>query len=65
MSTMRTVWETLSGISARDEMNAYFKAKWTGDLLMTHNGLDDARYQAAIFHGMDRELRDFAAKLKK
>lgn len=32
-------------------------AKWTEGTEMTHKAVDDARYQAAMFHGLMRELK--------
>lgn len=62
LSSIREVWKEFSGLK-REAIDEYFK-KWTKDLVMTHNGLDDARYQARIYHGMIEEIKEYAAKSK-
>lgn len=62
LSSIREVWKEFSGLK-REKIDEYFK-KWTKDVVMTHNGLDDARYQARIYHGMVEELKDYAARSK-
>lgn len=63
LSSIREVWKEFSGLK-REQVDEYFK-KWTKDVVMTHNGLDDARYQARIYHGLVDELMGYAAKTKK
>lgn len=63
LSTIREVWKEFSGLQ-REQIDEYFK-KWTKDMVMTHNGLDDARYQARIYHGITNELKEMAAKYRQ
>jgi hypothetical protein len=62
LSSIREVWKLFSGLK-REAVDEYFK-RWTDGLVMTHNGLDDARYQARIFHGIMAELESYAAAKK-
>ena len=62
LSSIREVWKEFSGLN-REAIDEYFK-KWTKDVVMTHNGLDDARYQARIYHGLVEELKDYAKRSK-
>jgi hypothetical protein len=64
LSSIREVWKEFSGLK-REDIDEYFKKKWTQDVVMTHNGLDDARYQARIYHGMVEEIKVYALKAKK
>lgn len=59
MSSIRTVWQMFSG-HTKETTDAYWKQTFTKNLLFTHNGLDDAMYQAAVFHGMMSELEKYA-----
>lgn len=59
LSSIREVWKEFSGLR-REQIDEHFK-RWTRDLTMTHNGLDDAQYQARIYHGLVEELRLYAA----
>jgi len=59
LSSIREVWKEFSGLK-REAIDDYFK-KWTKDVVMTHNGLDDARYQARIYHGLVEELKEYAS----
>lgn len=63
LSTMREIWLLFSGID-KAQIEKYFE-KWTQDLVMTHNGLDDARYQSRIFHGIQEELKNFSLNKSK
>ena len=36
---------------------------WAKDLVMTHNGLDDARYQAVMFHGILNDVNELSKML--
>jgi len=58
LSSIREIWKMFSGLNGKDIDN-YFK-RWTQDLVMTHNGLDDARYQARIYHGIIQELQKYS-----
>lgn len=60
LSSIREVWKEFSGLK-REQVDEYFK-RWTKDVVMTHNGLDDARYQARIYHGIVAELVEYAKK---
>ena len=53
-STMRDVYQAQFGLN-RKEMEARAK-KWVGELAMTHNPLDDARYQAKLYHKLHEAL---------
>lgn len=63
ISTMRNIyWEMIKPEKKEDQDAAWseFKgyiAKWTEGTAMTHNALDDARYQAALFHGLRGALK--------
>jgi len=54
----------------KDDENKYYNAKMTGvffkqqwtNLVRTHNALDDARYQAPIYHGILRDMLEFTIK---
>ena len=59
LSSIREVWMLFKNIK-REQVDDYIKEKWTKDLVMTHNGLDDARYQARIYHGMMAELEGYS-----
>lgn len=61
LSSIREVWKAFSGLSGAAQIDEYFR-RWTQDLVMTHNGLDDARYQARIYHGIVQELQEYATK---
>ncbi len=61
LSSIREVWKMFSGLK-RNEIDEYFK-QWTKTLIMTHNGLDDARYQARIYHGIMDEMKEYASKV--
>ena len=61
LSTIREVWKIFSG-RKKEQIDAYFKY-WTKDLVMTHNGLDDARYQDCIYHNLVRELQEYSARV--
>lgn len=54
LSTMRNIWMQITKTS-REDAEKLFKT-WTSGLVMTHNGLDDARYQARIYHQLVKEL---------
>ncbi len=58
LSSIKQVWKVFSGLK-REEIDEHFK-KWTKDIVMTHNGLDDARYQARIYHGLANELKIYS-----
>lgn len=62
LSSIREVWKEFSGLK-REAIDEYFK-KWTKDVVLTHNGLDDARYQARIYHGLVEELKKYAERSK-
>ena len=57
-STMRNVWMAQNGISGSVESEKIFK-EWVkkDNLKMTHNALDDARFQAKVFHCLQEELK--------
>ena len=52
--TMRDVYQAQFGVG-RKEMEKIAK-KWAGDESMTHNPLDDARFQAKVYHALYNEL---------
>jgi inhibitor of KinA sporulation pathway (predicted exonuclease) len=53
-STMRDIYQAQFGLN-RKAMEAKAK-EWAGELAMTHNPLDDARYQAKLFHKLYEAL---------
>jgi hypothetical protein len=55
LSSIREVWKMLKNI---EDIEKYIRENWTKDLVMTHNGLDDAKYQAKIYHSMMKELEE-------
>ena len=54
-STMRDIYQAQFGLN-REQMEAQVK-EWAGKEAMTHNPLDDARFQAKIFHALEAALR--------
>ena len=53
-STMVDIWKVQKGISTADA-DIRFK-EWGKELKITHNALDDAHFQARIFHCLQNEL---------
>jgi len=56
ISTLKNLYWDLTNLS-REEMSAK-EAEWTKGTSMTHRAVDDARYQAALYHGVSNALRD-------
>jgi hypothetical protein len=54
VSTMRDIYQIQFGVG-RKEMESKEK-EWGGDFSMTHNPLDDCRYQAKLYHNLFQEL---------
>jgi hypothetical protein len=67
-STMRHIWMEMKGISDNKAADVIFK-KWQSDASeggatgITHNALDDSRFQAIMYHGMDRELKQIKCSM--
>ena len=55
LSTIREVWMELKGYTY-EQVEALVK-EWTAELKMSHNPVDDARYQAKIYHMMMQDLK--------
>jgi hypothetical protein len=54
-SAYRNIWKELKGYDSKQEEEKF--KEWAKGNSITHNGLDDARYQAAMFHGIVKELQ--------
>ena len=59
-STMRDIWKAQNSISGTKAEEIF--QEWAKELKMTHNALDDSRFQATIFHKLQSELASFSRK---